>query len=359
MLIREYKSKLTVKQIKAVDLSLWQMRSVYNTALTKCFQSLQQNSRLISLFDLISQFNGHGKKADLNQDAIAECCKQVHRAFERWLYSDENGKKGGKPRRKSARRPIKSLTFGMASRIQAPKEGGKKIGVPGLGQIRVCGQKNDLPVGKIKGGRLVKKASGYYFQYVIDASHQQEINSASTLEVGLDPGFTHLLTLSTGEKIENPREMRKAEKRLGQAQRGKNKRKTARAHEKIKRQRMDRNHKISHRIVKDHCHIIFSEDSFSGMATKFGKSVQDSGLGNLLQMITYKSQTCGRRVTAVKSHYTTQTCSACGRRTGPSGLAGLGVRTWECVCGVIHDRDINAACVILGLGRGTASVEKR
>ena len=55
---------------------------------------------MISEFDLISEFSGHGKKAGLNQDAIAETCKTVHRAFTRWLIPDAAGKRADKPRRK-------------------------------------------------------------------------------------------------------------------------------------------------------------------------------------------------------------------------------------------------------------------
>lgn len=47
------------------------------------------------------------------------------------------------------------------------------------------------------------------------------------------------------------------------------------------------------------------------------------------------------------------TCSECGSREGPTGLTGLKVREWECKgCGTRHDRDINAARVILKLGSG-------
>jgi putative transposase len=80
-----------------------------------------------------------------------------------------------------------------------------------------------------------------------------------------------LLTLSDGVKIENPRELRKTEKRLGQAQRGKNKKLSARVQERLKRQ--DRNPKISHKIVKDYSEIYASDDNFKGMAALFGKSV--------------------------------------------------------------------------------------
>ena len=89
-------------------------------------------------------------------------------------------------------------------------------------------------------------ASGVYFQYVLDAS-----------------------TLSDGRKIENPRELRKSGECLAQAQRGNNKKLTAKIHEKIRRQRLNRNHQINHDLVKRYSTMAASDDSFKGMASPF------------------------------------------------------------------------------------------
>lgn len=67
----------------------------------------------------------------------------------------------------------------------------------------------------------------------------------------------------------------------------------------------------------------------------------------------------GRKFVLVDSKYTTMTCSECGARNGPTGFAGLKVRFWECGCGAKHDRDVNAACVILKTGAGYALVPNK
>jgi transposase len=119
--------------------------------------------------------------------------------------------------------------------------------------------------------------------------------------------------------------------------------------------RKDRNHKIARRIVEDHQTVYYADDHFRGMAGKFGKSVSEAGLGQLLGHITYKGRIAGREIIPVDSRFTTMTCSACGAITGPKGWDGLAVRRWTCsACGAVHDRDVNAACVVLNAGARSA-----
>ena len=173
--------------------------------------------------------------------------------------------------------------------------------------------------------------------------------------LGLTPGFHSLLTLSDGTKFENPRELRKGAERLAQAQRGNNLKLAARLQERQANRRSDRNHKISRKVIETYKTIFYSDDNFGSVAKKFGKSVSEAGLGQLIGYITYKGRTGGRNVVPINSAFTTQTCSACGARTGPHGLGGLAVRSWECsACGAVHDRDINSAVVVLKTGAGVA-----
>jgi putative transposase len=94
------------------------------------------------------------------------------------------------------------------------------------------------------------------------------------------------------------------------------------------------------------------------MARKFGKSVSEAGLKQLINMLAYKCRIGGRELIPVASFQTTMICSACGSVEGPRGLSGLAVRQWDCACGAHHDRDINAAKNFLYAGLGT-SLERR
>jgi len=161
------------------------------------------------------------------------------------------------------------------------------------------------------------------------------------------------LTLSDGTKIENPRELRKGAGRLAQAQRSGKKKLVARIQERQANRRRDRNHKISRWIVENYKTIYYSDDNFKAMAKRFGKSISESALGNLIGMMNYKGRIGGREVRAINSFRTTMTCSTCGALTGPTGLGGLAVRYWICsACGALHDRDINSAKVVFNIGLG-------
>jgi transposase len=82
------------------------------------------------------------------------------------------------------------------------------------------------------------------------------------------------------------------------------------------------------------------------------KSVLDAGWSMFRNQLEYKM---ARRPQAsciiADERYTSVTCSSCGARSGPKGIAGLQVRHWECSeCGTSHNRDVNAALNILRVG---------
>jgi transposase len=257
-------------------------------------------------------------------------------------------KSAGKPKLKGNRRKLSSIPF--PDPICAPKD--NYIKLPGIGRVRF--HKQTLPVGKIKCGRIVKRASGWYLCLFIDAD-RAPIERKVFGEIGIDPGYISLLTLSTGEKIPHPKELENSAIRLGQAQRGGNTKLVARISEKIKNQRKDRNHKTSYRLVQENSLIAFSKDNHVKIAKKLGKSVASASHGELRKQLAYKSLAGGTRYIEVPSKNSTRTCSACGALTGPTGWDMMTVRHWTCDCGITHDRDINAAMNTLVLGLVQAS----
>lgn len=120
---------------------------------------------------------------------------------------------------------------------------------------------------------------------------------------------------------------------------------------KISNRRKDFLHKLSTRLVTRQGAIFVGNVSSTALSqTKMAKSVLDSGWGMLKTMLQYKSDHAGVWFEEVNEAYSTQTCSVCHARSGPKGLEGLGIRSWECACGASHDRDVNAARNILATG---------
>ena len=234
--------------------------------------------------------------------------------------------------------------------VKVPKR--NRILVPGLGSVRF--HKMELPEGKIKCGRIVKRASGWYLCLFIDAE-PKPIERIAFGQIGIDTGFKNLLTTSDGEVVEHPREFEKSEQRLAQAQRGHNKQLASRIQERIANRRKDRNHKLSRRLVSENVLIAWSKDSHKAIARHFGKSVSSSAHDQLRQMFSYKMPKSGGEFVEIDSKFSTKTCSECGAQSGPTGFAGLPVRQWVCTaCGAQHDRDVNAAINTLIAAAGCA-----
>jgi transposase len=87
----------------------------------------------------------------------------------------------------------------------------------------------------------------------------------------------------------------------------------------------------------------------AGLAkTRLAKSVLDAGWSSFRSMLRYKAIAHGAWYEEVNESFSTRLCSSCHAKTGPKGIAELGIRSWVCAeCGVAHDRDINSAQNIL------------
>lgn len=346
MIIRTLKLKLSASQEATLNSWLWNLTGVWNWAIRKI--ELDANDKIYySKFDFQNLLEGHSKKLKIPSHVLQGI---LNRAYISWSRCFK--KIAQKPRLKGYRNKLNSIPF--PDPIQFPEN--KRIKIPGLGNIKFHNQ--HIPNVKIKTGCIVKRASGWYLYLWLDTDHKFSVKE-TTKVIGIDPGFKTLLTLSDGIKIKNPRELHNGAERLAQAQRGHDKQLAARLQERQANRRKDRNHKISRWLVENYKIIYYSDDHFSSLAKQRGKSISEASLGSLIGMLNYKSRTGGRKIIPVESSFTTMTCGNCGARTGPAGFRGLEVRFWKCsACGVVHDRDVNSAQVVLKTGLGT-SHEKR
>lgn len=186
--------------------------------------------------------------------------------------------------------------------------------------------------------------------------------------IGVDVGITSLVTLSTGEKIFNPRcderllaRRKLLQRRFARKQKGsKNRRKAgvklSRLHARIVDQRRDHLHKLSTRLVRENQVIVVEDLSLKNMVRNhsIARVLYDASLGELLRMIEYKSAWYGRDFLKIdRFHPSSKKCSCCGFVL--DHLA-LGVRHWTCpACEAAHDRDKNAARNILAAGLAVAA----
>jgi putative transposase len=218
---------------------------------------------------------------------------------------------------------------------------------------RVFGSRT-LPDGKIRDGcSFARDARGnWYLNIAIEIADvaARDIKSG----IGIDLGLKQFAALSNGETIPNDRFGRAAADKLAKAQRArKHKRHISKLHAKVANARADFQHKVSLDIARRFDYIAVGDVSSVNLAkTKMAKSVYDASWSSFKNMLRYKAIAHGATFEEVNESFSSVTCSACGSRSGPSGLKGLRIRGWACTdCGVIHDRDVNGALNILRSGR--------
>ena len=174
--------------------------------------------------------------------------------------------------------------------------------------------------------------------------------------VGIDAGLISLVTLSTGEKITNPRHEKRdrarlalAQRRLsrktkGSANRAKARVKVARVHARITDRRRDMLHKLTTRLVRDNQTVVIEDLNVAGMLRNhaLARAISGAAWADLRAMLAYKCDWYGRDLITVDRWYpSSKTCADCGHAVAS---LPLNVREWTChVCGTKHDRDVNAA----------------
>ena len=215
---------------------------------------------------------------------------------------------------------------------------------------------------KVKSVTVSKEPSGRYFISFLceDSVAPKPKNDKS---IGLDWGLKDFVTTSDGEKVTAPKHYRQSEKKVAKAQRdlsrkqkGSNNRqkarvKVAKAHAKVANQRKDFLHKLSSSIVHENQVICIEDIAVKNLSRNrhLSKSIMDSGWGEFVRQLEYKSQWYGRSLVKVDRFFpSSKTCSHCGCIKGHLNLSE---RNWTCSeCGVVHDRDYNASVNIKAEG---------
>ena len=216
---------------------------------------------------------------------------------------------------------------------------------------------------QIKRVRVVRRADGYYVQFLID-QQRLEKRTPTGKTLGLDVGLTHFYTDSDGQTVENPRHLRKSQKALkrlnhrfsrtkkGSKNRAKARNRLSRKHLKVSRQRKDFAVKLARCVIQSSDLVAYEDLQVRNLVKnrKLAKSISDAAWSNFRQWLEYFGKVFGVVTVAVPAHYTSQNCSNCGEVVKKS----LSQRTHRCVhCGVVLDRDKNAAINILELGLRT------
>jgi putative transposase len=231
----------------------------------------------------------------------------------------------------------------------------------GIGRLRLVGNPKQhietFPTKQMKRIRIVRRADGYYVQFSVQADRRIE-HIPTGNQIGIDVGLKAYYTDSEGNTVENPRQYRKAERKLkhlnrklsrkkkGSKNRKKARKQLAKAHLKVQRQRVDFARKTANALITSHDLIAYEDLKIGNMVKNrhLSKSIHDAGWGTFLAWVKYYGTIHDIPVIAVAPQYSSQQCSDCGTLVKKS----LSVRTHICTgCGLVLDRDQNAALNIL------------
>jgi putative transposase len=286
---------------------------------------------------------------EVNSGALQQASRNLNSAFNHFFKDG-----AGYPQKKSKKKNHFSFQLPQnydldveRSKIQLPKLGWMKVKI----HRDIFGGMKTLTVSRTPTGK-------YYVSILTDdgeAYPEPKPFSHATM-IGVDVGLTTFATLSTGEKIDNPKFLKTSLERLKFLQKNvsrkvigsKNRRKAvyklAKLHEKISNQRNDFQHKISNRLISDNQAIAVETLNIQGMMKNHNRaqSTGDAGWYSFVLKLQYKAEWLGKTILKIGQwEPSSKTCNACGYKH-PNLTEDI--REWQCPdCKTLHDRDINAA----------------
>lgn len=293
--------------------------------------------------------------SEVDSMALQQSLRDLDKAFKNFFRAPG---KVGFPKFKSKRAGRKSYRTNGVGIIDA-----RHVRLPKLGTVRA---RVSRPVeGRVLSATVKQVPSGKYYVAICCADVPATDAPAPTVGfLGVDAGIHDIATCSTGERLPNPKNLQRSERRLareqrrlsrkrkGSANRARQRVRVARAHEKVANRRKDALHKFTTHAVGESQNIAVEDLNVRGMQRnrRLAKAVGDAAMSELARQLEYKCAWSGRGFVRVGRFYpSSKTCSACGYVY--RGLT-LAERVWDCpACGMRHDRDLNAAVNIAREGR--------
>ncbi|MET7985752.1 RNA-guided endonuclease TnpB family protein [Streptomyces sp. NPDC005281] len=359
---RAFKYRFYPTDAQAVELSrtFGCVRKVYNLALAARSEAWARQERIN--YNVTSAMLTAWKKTeelaflnDVSSVPLQQCLRHLQVAFTNFF-----ARRSRYPRFKSRKKSRKSAEYTTSGfRFRDGRLTLAKMSEP----LAIVWSRL-LPEGAVPSTVTVSQdAAGRWFVSMLVEDPAVGPLPAVDAAVGIDVGLTHLLTLSTGEKIANPRYEHRDRARLALAQRrlakkakgdganrAKARREVAKIHARITDRRRDHLHRLTTRLVRENQTLVIEDLRVRNLVKNrnLARAISDAAWSEFRSMLEYKAAWYGREVIVVDRFFpSSKLCSHCGTL---AGTVPLSVRAWTCGCGTVHDRDVNAAKNLLAAG---------
>ena len=359
---RIYPTKAQTTQLeKQLELCRW----LYNKTLETRKSAHEVEGRSVGHYDTIKMIPGWKVEKPalktVHSQVLQNVSTRVELAYQAFFRRVKAGEDPGYPRFKGYGR-YDSMTYpqyGNGVRLD-----GNILNLSKIGSVKVklyrelCGTPKTVCIRRDAVGK-------WFVTFSCECEAKRLLDEPK--RVGVDVGLQTFATLSTGEKIANPRffkheqdALAKAQRRMekhakGTPERAKRRKVVSRIHNRITNKRTNFAHQLSRRLVNEFGVLVFEKlavvDMMSNHTRVFGnklnKSIADVAWSQLAQFAAYKAADAGRLFLQVDPRNTSKKCSRCGSIV----VKDLSVRVHDCPhCGLVLDRDHNAAINILALG---------
>lgn len=366
LITKSYKFRLypNESQKQMIEKTFGCKRFVFNHFLVKSIEDYENTRKSNSYNQNSKELTALKKKltwlTEVDSWATQNALRDLDTAYQNFFRRVKQGQKPGFPK-------FKKKTNNQSYRTTNPNKfplpvKDRKVRLPKIGWVRFKQDREIL--GRWLSMTVSKTSSGKYFISIncCDVPYQEHETTGSL--VGIDLGIKDFAITSNGEKFENLKFLKKSEerlklfqRRLSKKQKGSKNRDKARVklairHEKIANQRTDFLQKLSTDLVKNHDLIVLESLKVKAMVRNhnLAKSIGDASWSNFVTMIVYKCEWNRKAFIQIDTFFpSSQLCNHCGYKNPE--VKNLEVREWTCpVCGMYHDRDINAAKNILDEG---------
>ena len=357
LIYKSYKVELdpTNVQITNMKKNIGAARFAYNWGLKKKKEAYEQKIKTPSAIDLHRELNVL-KKTDItwayecSKWTMQNALRDLDNAFNRFFSNCKKGIKGkkGYPKFKSKRNDKQSFRLDTPITIY-----GNCIQLPKIGKVKLKETDYIPKDSKITQATVSKKAGKWFVSILTEVEHKQlpQINKI----VGIDLGIKTLATCSDGTTFENPKALKKNLNKLKFQQRKlskkiknsknyeKQKLKVQKIHYRISNIRNDSLHKTTSKIIIDNQVIVLEDLKVSNMMKnhKLSQAISDVSFYEFRRQLEYKAKWNNRQIIFVDKFFpSSKMCSSCGKKKEDLKLS---YRTYKCDCGLVIDRDLNAA----------------